>query len=539
MDALLECTRLRFVLGESLVSEQFGQPIRLHAPDDSGEFPLPESGGRAVTLTEYDALADLFLAGSSSMAPPSERPRPAAAAASPSAPRTSHASHQSHASNASAAMTTAAPAPAANSLASSTRRVEAIIVGHLPVLAAVWVGQYARRLAETLGQPVALVRLHAGQCSLEITGDLSARAQAELVTHAASNPPIDRAIELASKHAAAWLIRTDEPDELALAEHAGVTDITLLTGADDMALVATYRTLKALATGASGFHESNASESASNLRIAILGSTPEKATAAETKLSRAASTFLGRPVTILNAGQRIGAAPTVTLHRANAAVPASHIFEVLARVAPAAPTPVQTPASDSIPSFLAPAMPTESSSRIGPSRFDTHLNTIEPKAAPSRVTSTPKDLPTLFDGMRSLPTRCPYAPSVQFGLDPKGRLHLFAMPEAEATIRELKPEAPTADATHTSMCDGLAGLAPAQTLAQLVAASGWAFDHMDLLRLAAPAFTISSDASDTTLHLLTSEPKSVRRLLDSGVLVHAVLPATVGGTTTWVVRDLN
>lgn len=507
------------------MSDPFGQPIRLQAPDDSGEFALPESGARAVTLTEYDALADLFLASGGAMATPSDRERPLPCTPSR---RGTPAPIETPVLHAPAVGLAATPVPTLDPPASSVGRVEAIIVGHLPVLAAVWVGQYARRLAETLGRPVALLRLHAGQCSLEVTGDLTARAQAELVTHAASNPPIDRAVELASKHAAAWLLRTDEPDEIPLAEHAGVTDITLLTGADDMALVATYRTLKALAMGASGFGEAKANDVAPNLRIAILGATPERADAAEAKLARAASTYLGRPVTILNAGQRIGSSPTVTLHRANAAVPASHIFEAINRAKSESPSP---PLVASTPAHV--PGPAESCSRIGPARFDADAGGVEPKALAPRSPRAPKDLPSLFDGMRPLPTRCPYAPGVQFGLDPKGRLHLFAMPGADATIRELKPAA-AADASSTSE-----SLAPAQTLAQLIAASGWAFDHLDLLRLASPGYTIAGDASDTTLHLLTGEPKSVRRLLDSGVLVHAVLSATVGETTTWVVRDLN
>ncbi len=502
------------------MSEQPGHAIRLTAPDDSGEFPLPESGARAVTLSDYDALADLFLAGAGSMSTPTERAR-----GGTNTPTTRELPRSTNIPSPSVVQspptTRSVPRPASP----PQRRVEAIIVGHLPVLAAVWVGQYARRLAETLGLPVALLRLHAGQCSLEVTGDLSPRAQAELVTHAASNPPIERAIEIASAHAAAWLLRTDEPEEIALAEHAGVTDITLLTGADDMALVATYRTLKALAISVPGPSDPSEVEGGPNLRIAILGATPEKAAVAEAKLARTASAYLGRPVTILNAGQRIGSLPSATLHRANAAVPTTHILECISRASPASSASNGEPLS---------SRAAESCSRLGPDRFDPSPALVETKSPSAPlVPKTPRDLPSLFEGMRPLPTRCPYAPGVQFGLDAKGRLHLFAMPEADATIREVKP-APIPESTPRSE-----GLAPAQTLAQLVAASGWAFDHLDLLRLASPGYTIASDASDTTLHLLTSEPKSVRRLLDSGVLVHAVLPATVGETTTWVVRDLN
>lgn len=516
------------------MSDTFGPSIHLRAPEGVEAFPLPESGGRAVTLSEYDALADLFLAGSSAMATPPERVRGNASKApvvnatmDNPAPRTQV---QSNARLA----TVRASLESLNAVAS--RRVEALIVGHLPVLGAVWIGQYARRVAETLGVPIALLRLHAGQCSLDVIGELSARGHAELASLAGGSLSIERAVEFAGAHVGAWILRTDEPEEIALAEHAGVTDITLLTGADDMALVATYRTLKALATGGTRFADTNAgeasiSESEPTLRIAILGATPEKAEMAEAKLARTASTYLGRPVTIVNAGQRISAMPTVTLHRANVATPAARIVESI--LALGAKSHGAGAGASTSPHAG------ESSSRIGPARFGGECAVAEPKPlAHVQVPRSPCDLASLFDGMRPLPTRCPYAPLVQFGVDVKGRLHLFAMPEADAAMREVRGE--PASAPGSSGRAALSeSLAPAQTLAQLVAASGWAFDHLDLLRLASPGFTIAGEACETTLHLLTSEPKSVRRLLDSGVLVHAVLPATVGETTAWVVRDLN
>lgn len=73
--------------------------------------------------------------------------------------------------------------------------------------------------------------------------------------------------------------------------------------------------------------------------------------------------------------------------------------------------------------------------------------------------------------------------------------------------------------------------------------AGWAFDHAELIRLASPRAPLSSGSSGeapaTVLHLLTDQPRDVRRLLESGVRVHQVSSVRVTGQTAWICRDLN
>ncbi|MDC0429035.1 hypothetical protein OAL71_00500, partial [Phycisphaerales bacterium] len=50
---------------------------------------------------------------------------------------------------------------------SARPRLTIAICGHLPVMAGLWVTQYADRIAEKSG-PTGLVRLEGGRCSIEI-----------------------------------------------------------------------------------------------------------------------------------------------------------------------------------------------------------------------------------------------------------------------------------------------------------------------------------------------------------------------------------
>lgn len=478
--------------------------VTLHRGETpAGGDALAEGSVEDLAPSEYDALADLFLSDLGGGERPAGGAMPVAARE-----RVNIEAGIPHAFPIAATTTKAATAPPRAGdgpsdgrvarVEAGARRVEALVLGHLPVLAAAWVGQYARRLGETLGRPVVLLRLHAGQLTVELTGPIAPETQRDLERQGAI-ASLEAALAVAARHAGAWLIRADEPEEVVLAEGPGLTDVTLLTGADEAALVATYRTLKALTRSATAHATERGGDAVvPRFRVAILGATPERARDAEEKLSRTAGTFLDQPVTITNAGQRIGTAPCVLLHRGSVGVPAARVLHLIDRVMPAA------------------EVARASSSRIGPTTFPgaSAGSALESKM----VVRTPHDLAALFDGIRGLPTRCPYAPGVQLGVDGRGRLHLLAMTEDDPRAGDV---------------------GPARSIAQLVAASGWVCDHLELLRLASPGYTIADDEPGATLHLLTSEPKSVRRLLDSGVLVHAVVPATIQGLTTWVVRDLN
>jgi hypothetical protein len=317
-----------------------------------------------VTRNEYDALADLFL-GDAAFAPnpnPTPNPTPNPAPSS-STPPTARSPVQVHAAstppsvvppalhltgqpavypesrgdtsspnvwrlvgdpgNLDAAAAAASAAPSAfgsaagfDSASRSLPReitIEAIVQGHLPIFASAWVPQYARSLSQEMGAPVALIRVRHGQISVErFAADI--HPSSPLPKHAT----LAEAVE--SAHAPRVLVQVDEIAEPDLWRTPGLDRITVLTGADEAAMVACYRTLKTigqeLAHDLSPDHVEDAGTPARPaLAVAVLGATPERAQQTISRIQRAASNFLSRQVQGHHAAGRIGAGQSETLFR--------------------------------------------------------------------------------------------------------------------------------------------------------------------------------------------------------------------------------
>ncbi|MFI4897364.1 MAG: hypothetical protein ACIARR_06025 [Phycisphaerales bacterium JB059] len=106
---------------------------------------------------------------------------------------------------------------------------------------------------------------------------------------------IEEAIRDARGRCAHWVVRVDETEEPALIARDDIAEITVLTGADEAAIVASYRLMKSLASDRDRrLHDDEGPE----LRLAIMGSEHEQAMAAGEKLERAARAFLSRPVQV-------------------------------------------------------------------------------------------------------------------------------------------------------------------------------------------------------------------------------------------------
>src|SRR5262245_60178627 len=121
---------------------QTAPPRRPGSMRQPGSNPAPDisdladaAGGPHPAHDEYDALTDLFL-GEAPAARPAPAPHPATSLAE--------------------------PAPAVC--------VEALVLGHLPVLASAWATQYARQRSVGLGGPVVLLKIRAGEATLDLVG---------------------------------------------------------------------------------------------------------------------------------------------------------------------------------------------------------------------------------------------------------------------------------------------------------------------------------------------------------------------------------
>lgn len=380
--------------------------------------------------------------------------------------------------------------------------VEGLVLGHLPVFASAWATQYAKHVAHTTERPVALLRFTGGRASLDVYGvgrDMSGTGVRTL-------DDLARAIDAAAGVGPRWVVRLPDACEPELAEGV-VESVTLLSGADEAAVVACYRTLKTLSSVERG-EEARAPA----WRVAIMGVDPIRALEAGKRVERAAAAFLDSSLEIAPCVARIGAlkstllfeGPTgitwrdaIRLVRSSGVRAHTQLEATPPRIEPRPiasepshiqPRPASAPANSGYPSQVLRSTPPSAS-------------TTAASQASAEIPASPQVSPSI-PGLKPSQARCPYAPGVEFATDDRGGLHLISRESGDISVRSL------------------------------MTASSWAAAHASLLSMADPAIRSTATA---TLHLMTRNPGAERRLLDTSIRVHGVAQAGAG----WVVMDLN
>jgi hypothetical protein len=356
-------------------------------------------------------------------------------------------------------------------------RIEGVIVGHLPVLGAAWITQFARHRSREEGRPVGLARLTDGVLSLDVVSDV----QTELDAPECSS--LDEALAAAGRLVRTWVVRVNDEFEAELAQSTGLNALTLLTGADEAAMVASYRTFKRL------WPRDDTHEAGPTLRVAIFGADPAKAVEAETRLRRAASTFLSRDLESAVVIQRIAACSVATLYRGKAVLaPGELVTRIAANSSTLAP-----PESQAAPKVDTEARP----SRIVESKpVSTPTHAVNGELEISGQAHL-HQMASLLPGLKALTIRSPYSPEVEFASDGGGNLHLLAL---HAPFEGRGDDA----------------------VKELLAAANWAALHESLLRAIIPSLTIT-EGTGPTLHVLSENPKGLRKLLDSGIRAHLLV----------------
>ena len=118
----------------------------------------------------------------------------------------------------------------------SPMHLTVVICGHLPVMAGLWVSQYADRVGEEHG-PTGLLRLEGGRCSLELF-----RTPRDAARINQGSSLLD-SLESMAGNLRRWVVCVDESDA-AEAVRAGVNEVVVLTGAGKPAVLAAYRIAK-------------------------------------------------------------------------------------------------------------------------------------------------------------------------------------------------------------------------------------------------------------------------------------------------------
>lgn len=417
---------------------------------------------------DADVLADLFLGA----------PAPSAATATatsapprPSIPRSAH-----------------APSPAtsngpATAPPSTLPHLEALILGHLPILGSAWLGGYAGLLAARHGGPIGIARLRGGHLTISAIGV------------AAPPAPSTLAQVLADLNAAGvrWLISADATDEPSLVRDAGPDGVTMLTSADDAAVVGAYQAIKGLlepTQGVSPWQETT------ELTFALAGSTPERARASGEKLRSAVRTYLGRGARVEICPQKITPSGAQTIYSGAWDLPIKDLTSLLRSSLPASRT----------------AKPTSDAGPLHARRIDNAPSTTPPQRtiderrvplSSSAPASPASALTSAIDGLTSLTFTCPYAPHIELALDRDGLLHLVA---GAASTRDLPR------------------------------VSAWARAHEGMFKSLVQGFGASASP---VCHVVSEEPADLRPLIESDIRVHILVRGNANGMPFAVGRALN
>lgn len=447
---------------------------RYHPADPEGSFHVADEHAR----TEYDALADLFLASDAARDP---KPVTYPSRATQGGPALRLADQL----DLPAASTPLVDEPATP----EALTVEAMVLGHLPVLGAAWVTQYAKHVAEERRSAVALLRVHEGQAWIDVVMPRTAQARPQSRLGGGQDEPatLEAALQQASRECSHWLVRVDEIAELDLVALPFLTRVTLLTGADDAAVVASYRTIKNLSRSLDSTHAADAAPP--SLKLAIMGADEAKASEAESKLRKAAAAFLQNELEPAAKVAKIGGSSTLALYRGHATMDVAAMLAVAharSTPQPLAPSASQTTNQTTIQPNAEPAAPQQAHTPTS-ATADQPAIAAQPAATAAQQPAATQPATGVLPiaGLTPLPFVCPYAKHVTLAVGADNSLHLIA---------PAKPD-------------------PAQSLLEVAA---WAHEHAPLLAMAHPGVR----CDQTTLHALAEELADVRGLLHTAIIVH-------------------
>lgn len=430
---------------------------------------------------------------------------------------------------------------------------ELILVGHLPVRAGLWLTQYADDVARDAG-PTGLIRLDSEQLILEILRG------SESVARASAAATLQEAVAIAAATVGRWVIRpaNDAPPGELLG--CGAEIITLLSGADEVAIEAAVRQLGALCDAAL-----EQDRVPPPLELAILGADRDRAEQAAAAISHAVENRYGVTVPLRRCVRAMGAlgstlhfrfpsdhAPTLPdlIRTLSAVAPVAPVIETASPYSflGAAPPPTSVvPAPKEPPSMpVSPMTPPPASNRQddrpsiatpvrgfgAPVGSTTTTDTRQPSTSPEPTRLRPKPaalhvepkpgaavvphkpvrpapparaLCSWIAGLGLLPVRCPGAADVEIAADTSGGLHLVAW---EDRLR----------GAHV--------------------ARAWASQNRAMLALACPDHAIAP-SGEVTIHLVTGDPVSVADLYGGDLRLHLLAPVEVEGKTGWYAAALN
>lgn len=433
---------------------------------------------------------------------------------------------------------------------------EAVMLGNLPGMAGPWLTQYGQLLAQQHGA-VAILHVDTDGIDLEVIEPTRPEAASDPVAGAFSGPSLrippggfagrdliavlDQLCTARVAPVRTVLVHLD-PTPKSLPRLLDLQDWTLLSGADDAAVVAAYRLLKQLL-------DTDEQVARAKVGLMVVGSDHTAGQHAAEKLQTAAANFLDTPLELIGYQQKMIPARCRTLgHFAGLDALWPRLTAWLDALQPPPPE-VADPEPQATPEAPAASLPELDTPVEVPPFETTSAPTPQPRAAASKRSGgdtapdprnpspqAPKSpgpqTPNLFQlidsdphaaasipGGLALEARCPSQPHTQLAIDAVGRLHLLHRHDSA------EGDPPT----------------PKEAIVELVAVRDWARQHRQLLQLTERTRHFDADA-DPVLHLFTDRADlSVNLVSRLGELLklHLLRDVAVGDQRTYFCTPLS
>ncbi|MEM7754547.1 MAG: hypothetical protein AAF297_02810 [Planctomycetota bacterium] len=379
--------------------------------------------------------------------------------------------------------------------------IEALLLGHLPVRASLWVRQYASSLAEVSGS-VGLVRL--------------GRSGANVERH---TPVSDTDATIGW-----WVVRVDEVDQPALVQACAdgsaagpgpIDRITVLTGADDAAVIACYRLLKGLAAE---LDRMLGDGEGPELSVSIVGVDSDRAKDAYRRLREATQRFLGRGLMQGPAVERAGMTRASVIGSWEGTTGVESLIETIRGGAFAGKAAAATTATASVPTPTRPvevcpptaSAPPADTPNATESVASSNAGEPDPSARLEHALNIPADpvVASMIEGLGAVAIECPANPEVEFARDAAGGLHAITR-------------------------FGREGLDAAMS------AAAWARAHRGLLSQIDSAIDVELLEDGCIVHVCGDDARELRGLGESDVRTHLLRRVETANGDVWVCDPLN
>jgi|GEM_PF-6312388 len=353
-----------------------------------------------------------------------------------------------------------------------------LVLGNLPVFAGAWAGQYARDRQKAAGRPLGLLTLGDEAARLEVFG-----ASVE----AGQESDLSRAMATLVRLGADLVVRLPEAEAGWIGGESGAASMTIMTGADDPAIVGAYQSLKAISQDLPADAEGPA------MRVAVAGCDEPLAADAGAKLADATERFLGLSVDRESPVRRIDAGASVELFHGQppawADVP-DLLAQFVRQPRPVEPVDVRSDTGGR----------SEPRRAVAPVGFeaegvDMHVSKPTDGNAKTRQSDSRSTTRPLPGGLEPVDVACPYARGVGMAVDDAGVLHAVAW---------------AADSDSASIA-----------VRDLVVAASWLRDHAELI---AVVMGRPLSGLPSVRHLVLGEGRGALGLAQGDLRVHVSVP---------------